>query len=98
MHSSKIQTSGRTDLEQFFAKSGIREGVNFLHCPALAFLEGDGVTVAIIKDATELLLLSDDTKIMKQWPGQHRSDFFQFTARDLRTFILNNPKADFQLI
>ena len=81
-------TSGRTDLADFFELSGKFKG-KLKHYPFLAFVENsEGViNVLIVKEAIELMALSDDTKIMSQWRGNWSSDYFQFTVGDVRKHL-----------
>ena len=84
----KINTSGRTDIEAFFEKSDIRYYKDLGHTPALVFnVEGDTVHVIIVNNPSELLLYPDSTKVMMQWKGQWRSDFFQFTVGEYREHL-----------
>lgn len=92
----KLITTGRTDLNDFFGLSGIREWEELSHTPALAFIESkDEIKVEIISKPHKLLDLPDKTKIMMQWKGQWRSDFFHFTVEELKNYIKNNPKKDY---
>lgn len=84
---AKLITSGRTDLEDFFEKSGNFDGRRLLHTPFLAFVEqDDGIHVRIVESADQLLALPDGTPVMAQWQGNYRSDFFQFVVGDYRPF------------
>ena len=82
----EVMTAGRTDLEAFIEKSGLVDITCTLkHNPFLAFVaNGDKVEVRIVSKPVELLDLTDDTKLMAQWPGHWSSDFFQMTVGDLR--------------
>ena len=80
----KIFTSGRTDLKDFFEKSGNFDGQKLLHTPFVE--QDDGIHVRILDDADQLLALPDETLIMGQWQGNYRSDFFQFVVGDYRPF------------
>lgn len=86
---TKIITTGRTDLKDFFEKSGNFSGAKLLHTPFLVFLqEDDAIHVRIVESADQLLSFPDETPVMGQWQGNYRSDFFQFTVGDYR------PHAD----
>jgi hypothetical protein len=93
-----IVTSGRTDIQDYFAKSccllefngGIKK-TKLTHCPFLVFIENNNaIEVKIVDKVNDLLLFSDNTKVMSQWRGQYSSDFFQYTIGDVRQFILQN--------
>jgi len=86
-----VRTSGRRMTEDFFTKSGIlsKEG-ELTHNPILAFVcDGGEVEVRILDTPLEAAYLPDDTKIMAQWPGQWRSDWFQGTAGELKRAMEN---------
>lgn len=94
--SIEIVTDGRTDLEGYFKLSGIRECKRLQHNPFLVFLVKDKkVTVVIIDRADELLAHPPETKVMAQWGGKYRSDFFQFTVGDFQKYIQENPKESY---
>jgi len=76
-----VKTSGRTDLEDFWRLSGVCEDSRWPHHPALAFTNDE---VKICTKPQDLLLLPDDTPVMKQWAGRWSSDFFQFTVGDFK--------------
>ena len=83
----KIISNSRTDLKDFFEKSGNFSGVKLTHTPFLVFLEEEGaIRVHIVDSADELLKFSDETPVMGQWQGNYRSDFFQFTVGDYRPY------------
>src|SRR4030095_4100517 len=86
MDSITVLTAGRTDLEDFFRLSGLVTATRLTHTPFLAFVaEGTTVQVRIFENAGDLVtVLADDTRVMVQWPGQWRSDFFQMTVADIR--------------
>ena len=82
-----IKTSGRTDLEEYFAKSGVFSTSKLNQTPFLAFvISADTVDVRIVDSADQLLHLPDDTPVMGQWRGDWRSDFFQFKVGDYRAY------------
>jgi len=93
-----VVTSGRQDLVDFFEKdNGDGDSVHSGN-PYIVFVVSNKtkeVTVKIIDSEKDLLTYSDDTKVMKQWEGQWRSDFFQFTVGQFRDAILKkNRKAE----
>jgi hypothetical protein len=84
---TKIITAGRTDLKDFFEKSGNFSGVKLTHTPFLVFVEEEGaIRVHIVDSADQLLSFPDETPVMGQWQGNYRSDFFQFTVGDYRPY------------
>ena len=40
----------------------------------------------------QLLLFSDETPVMGQWPGEWRSDYFQFTVSQYRHYVEEQEK------
>jgi hypothetical protein len=94
-----VTTSGRTDIEEYFEKSGIRDWKKLDHNPLLVFIVSENaVEVCIIDEPTALLTFPDETKVMGQWTGQWHSDFFQFTIGELRQHIANHPKTPHRVI
>ncbi len=81
-----IVTTGRTDLEDLFKLSGILEYKDLSHTPFLVFsATEDAVAVDIISSARKLVgNYPDHARVMVQWKGQWRSDFFQMTVGDVR--------------
>jgi hypothetical protein len=83
-----IATTGRSDLDNFFKSSGIFGSTKLSHTPFLVFVpNGEKIEVVIEQYAKDLLNYPDGTKVMAQWPGQWRSDFFHFTIGDYRRHL-----------
>jgi len=90
---AKIITTGRTDLKDFFERSGNFSADKLLHTPFLVFLEKeDAIHVKIVDNAEQLLSFPDETPVMGQWQGNYRSDFFQFTVGDYRPYAEEKRK------
>src|SRR5437588_4646314 len=90
---TKIITAGRTNLKDFFEKSGNFSGVKLTHTPFLVFLEKeDAIEVRIVDTADQLLEFANETPVMGQWQGNYRSDFFQFTVGDYRPYADEKKK------
>jgi hypothetical protein len=80
-----IVTAGRTDLDDYFTKGDFATQAVYAHTPLLVFLEGETeVTIKLIGSREELLHYPDETKVMGQWRGKGRSDFFQYTVGQAR--------------
>ncbi len=95
----KVITSGRTDLEEYFKLSGIREHKKLTHTPFLVFaISADTVEVRIVENAKKLLDFADETKVMAQWSGQWKSDYFQFKVGDLRRYVAEHPAENHQVV
>ncbi len=84
----KIILDGRTDIDDYFEKSGVLFYERLNHTPLLVFVASEeSVRVRIVDRPAELLSLPDETQVMGQWEGQWRSDFFQFTVGDYRRHL-----------
>ncbi|HEX5081912.1 MAG TPA: hypothetical protein VFY40_07700, partial [Blastocatellia bacterium] len=84
----RVTLAGRTDIDEYFKLSGVFESERLTHTPLLVFItERDAVTVRIVDKPTDLLSFPDETPVMGQWPGQWRSDFFQFTVGQYRQHL-----------
>jgi hypothetical protein len=84
----RITLAGRTDIDEYFKLSGVFESERLTHTPLLVFItEQDAITVRIVDQPTDLLSFPDETPVMGQWPGQWRSDFFQFTVGQYRQHL-----------
>jgi len=95
----EVITSGRTDVKEYFQESGIREYKKLKHTPLLVFLRGEGVVeVEILECADKLLAYPNDTKVMGQWKGEWKSDFFQFTVGQFRDHIAQYPRESWQIV
>lgn len=95
----RVITKGRTDVEDYFRLSGIRESRKLKHTPFLIFVENDdNIEIQIIDGADQLLRFPDETKVMAQWAGQWRSDFFQFTVGQFRSYITENPPQSHHVV
>jgi hypothetical protein len=93
----KITTAGRTDLDGLFTIGGIREYAKRTHHPFLVFVPigEDEIEVQLVESPKKLLLYPAETKVMVQWEGKWRSDFFQFTVGDLQEHIKLHPKKEY---
>ena len=84
----KVVTTGRIDLDDYFALSGVLEFKKLKHTPFIVFLEGtDSVEIKIVDNKNELLSYPGNTKVMGQWRGQWSSDFFKFKISDVIDYI-----------
>lgn len=93
-----IKTCGRTDTDELFELSGIREKL-LNRNPALGFVaNGNEVSVELVSNPRDILGFADETPFMVQWPGRWRSDFFQFTAGDFRRYVAEHPKASYHVV
>jgi hypothetical protein len=85
---TKVILTGRTDLEDYFSKSGVFTLKKLNHTPFLVFIESEGtVKVQIVFSAKELITYPPETPVMGQWQGEWNSDFFQFTVGDYLRFL-----------
>ena len=85
-----IITAGRTDIKSYFELSGVLQATNLNHTPFIVFrTDGVNVSIAIAHSVNELLTYPETTQVMGQWIGKYRSDFFQFTVKDVKDFMKN---------
>ena len=95
----ELITFGRSStLPEFFKLSGSLEAPNLAHNPFIVFAfikksegeemesHGDILKVEVMRSAKEVASSEwpDETQVMAQWPGKHRSDFFKMTIGDIR--------------
>jgi hypothetical protein len=74
----------------FFNLSGILTYKEMKHTPLIAFIENNGdVNIKVIMKVKEVLELPDQIKIICQWKGEWRSDYFHFTVGQLKAAKLN---------
>lgn len=71
--------------DSYGMKSIVEESIEKIKKEVIEFEEGFEVKVVSNKDS--LLRYPDETKVMGQWRGEWRSDFFQFTVGDVRKFL-----------
>ena len=100
MSKAKVKTTGLKNAAAFFEMSGMRFKKKDKHHPFLVFVPEDetNVRVDLVENAEQLVKYPAATKVMAQWPGKSRSDFFQFTVGQLRRHIRENPRHVCQLI
>jgi hypothetical protein len=83
----QVVTAGRRDIADYFSLHVGKTG-KLPHSPLLVFQRSEaGVSVEIVLKPVELMGYPDDTPVMGIWPGQWRSDYFQFTVGEYRAFF-----------
>jgi len=83
----QIVTAGRKDVDDFFKLSDVFTAERLNHTPLIVFIAtADALQIRLLDHAHELLSFPDDTPVMGQWRGTMRSDFFQFTVGQYRTY------------
>ncbi len=91
----KIRTANR----HFFEGSGIRNCKEQKQRPFLVFRPTKTrMNVDLCFNTNDLLDMPDNTKVMAQWQGKSRSDFYRFTVRELKQHIADNPRQARQRI
>lgn len=92
----KIVSAAKNDEESlaaYFTRVVLAYG-KLTDTPMLAFVvSGDTLTVEIITKPGDTLKLPDDIQMMGQWRGEWKSDYFSFTAGQLKRFVTENPGA-----
>lgn len=87
MSKIRIKTYGRDDLENLWKKSDVLDGEKRERHPFLVFLvEENEIIVKEYKYLKHFINLdyADDTRIMVQWEGNWRSDFFHFSFKEIK--------------
>ncbi len=93
--SKKIRKANR----HFFEESGIRSDRSTNHHPFLVLRQTKTrIKVDLVKKVQDLLKMPDNTRIMAQWEGVNRSDFYFFKVSDLKKHIQEYPKQPKQKI
>ena len=83
----------------FFENSGVREGRGIHHHPFIVFKRSDErINVEVVEDPKQLLTMPPRTKVIAQWKGKKRSNFFRFTVGQLKKHITDNPAKGRQKI
>lgn len=87
-----FKTIGREDVENFFpiVEKWLRDRVPCKQHPILCFEEKSRpkeIIVHICTTVSAMLYFPPKTKVMVQWPGKWRSDFFHFTVGEFQTWL-----------
>jgi hypothetical protein len=73
----QIVTAGRKDVDDSFKLSDVFTAKPLNHTPLLVFIATeDAIQVRLLDHARDPLSFSDNTRVMGQWRGAMRSDFF----------------------
>jgi hypothetical protein len=101
----KLILAGRTDIDEYFERSGVTDDENFAGTPFLVFaVEGETVSVQVIDTPALLATYPDDTRVMSRWVTDEINDYFQFTVglfkqyRDARLRRLQSAKRVVKVI
>jgi hypothetical protein len=85
---NKVRKANR----HFFEESGIRSNRGTKQHPFVVLRPTKtSIKVDLVYDAEELLELPTNTRIMAQWKGKRRSDFYTFKVSELKKHIADNP-------
>lgn len=91
----KIRPANR----HFFEESGLRNCKEQKQHPYLIFKPTKTrMNVDLCYTANELLDMPDNTKVLAQWKGKKRSDFYRFSVKELKKYLEENPKKARQQI
>jgi hypothetical protein len=80
-----MEINAREANADFWVKSDVLSTMKHEHHPFLLWV--GPLEVKIIKTLDEVLDYPDDSFVIKQWKGEWRSDFFQFSVADIRSHI-----------
>lgn len=76
----------------FYEQSGLRNDRVQTQQPYLTMTPGKTqMRVDVVYRASELLDLPPNTKVLAQWKGKKRSDYYRFTVKDLTRYLTDNP-------
>lgn len=79
---------GANEGERLFGKYIGLYATDLPHNPFITFTTvGSEIRNRIVYNIVELLEMPDETQVLVQWPGQHRSDFFNFTVQEARSYV-----------
>lgn len=96
---TSVTLSGKPATSHFFELSGIRRGTNQAQRPFIAFSrKNNKVNVEIVEDVRTLVKMPRKTRVMAQWEGKNRSDFYRFTVGDLQTYLEEHPANRNQVV
>ena len=86
----------RKNTDDYFKLSGIREYKKLNHTPFIV-LNNDTIELCFnAKDLIENYL--PETKVLGQWEGRWRSDFFSFRISDLIAFTKKHLKENYHIV
>ena len=89
----------RSANRHYFEQSGLRNNKVQKQHPFVVVKPGKTqMKVDIVYTAEELLNMPPTTKVLAQWKGKTRSDYYKFTVRDLKKHINENPPSETQKI
>jgi hypothetical protein len=80
-----ITLAGRTDVEDYFERSGVFNAEDVTDTPFLVFIaQDDAVKVEIVDSPAKLLAYPDDTPVMTQWVTDETSAYFHFSVAQFK--------------
>ena len=83
----------------FFEKSGIRNGEIQLQHPYIAIIPKKSKTeIELVTSVEKLITMPKKTRVLAQWKGEKRSDFYKFSVKSLLQHIAENPKQENQKV
>ncbi len=89
----------RTATPHFFEKSGIRRNkVQKQHPFIVVTTKNKKIKVEVVYSCRELMKFPKRAKVLAQWEGKTRSDYYRFSIKELKEHIENNPKKTTQEI
>ena len=95
MTGTKVRKANR----HFWEESGIRSNRATNQHPFLVLRPTKTrVNVDVVTNVEDLLELPTNTRILAQWKGKKRSDFYSFKVGDLRSYISENPPTTRQKV
>ena len=93
--SQKIRKSN----SHFFEDSGIRKNRTQLQHPFLILRPTKTrLNMDVVYTTEELLEMPDNTRVLAQWKGKKRSDYYSFKVGCLRKYLEDHPRQQNQRI
>jgi hypothetical protein len=83
----------------FFEESGIRSNRSTKQHPYLILRKTKTrLNVDLVFNSEDLLELPNNTKVLAQWKGKKRSDFYGFKVVDFKKHLAENPRQPRQKV
>lgn len=95
VNGQKIRKANR----HFFEESGIRTNRSTNQHPYLVLRPTKTcINIDLVTNVKDLLELPNNTRIMAQWKGKRRSDFYSFKVADLKKHLEEYPRQPRQKV
>lgn len=97
--STSLELTGKPATSAYFEMSGIRSKGKQMQRPFITFRRRNNkINVELVNDVQKLVQMPLKTRVMAQWEGKERSDFYRFTVGDLKEYLEDNPAKRHQAV